>query len=302
MLESDSNFSKSLLEKSFKDTQGMINIVPFSPLEDLYLFEDKVVLSGFLGDPLFGSWLPSENSTGLKIEDLIYSKVSQISDTKLRKLYPLFDNTVVKHDISKSIEKDSGVPDNRVIQNWTFMNKGMNYSNYAVFKNVAKIRYVSPFLDHSLRSFLESLVMFSSKIEDFRKKFIKNLKSDISLFPIKSNYNLPIDYSNIRYTLNRSRFKSIKLLNRMSNFLLRKNLAFSPMDNYIDYNNFLRTDKEFKSTFFNELSLLKSREIFDSNYIDKLWKNHQLGFQNNFTILSHLVSLEIAMQKFGVNG
>ena len=50
---------------------------------------------------------------------------------------------------------------------------------------------------------------------------------------------------------------------------MKRNIFFDKLENYLDYNDLIRTNKEYKEFVKQNLDKVKVREYFNSEFIDK---------------------------------
>ena len=68
--------------------------------------------------------------------------------------------------------------------------------------------------------------------------------------------------------------------------------------NYIDYDDLLRTNKQYQIFIKTMVDKVKKREFFNPEYIDTLWELHLNGKKNYAMILGLLVTVELILEEF----
>jgi hypothetical protein len=86
--------------------------------------------------------------------------------------------------------------------------------------------------------------------------------------------------------------------NRISNFIVKHDLFFNKNQNYINYDDLLRINKEYQLYIKTMIDKVKKREFFNPKYIDTLWSLHLNGKKNYSRIFGLLVTFELLLEKY----
>ena len=119
--------------------------------------------------------------------------------------------------------------------------------------------------------------------------------------PIKISSNIygsTLRTNNIKILLERIKFFMLLKLKKISNYILKDSYLFNKYQNYIDYDDLLRVNKEYQSYMKNMIDKVKMREFFNPEYIDSLWNLHLNGKKNYSIILGLLVTFELIMEEY----
>jgi len=79
---------------------------------------------------------------------------------------------------------------------------------------------------------------------------------------------------------------------------MKKNLFFNKTTNYIDYNNLLRTNKEYQEFMKKYINKVKLRQYFNTDFIEELWQSHINGKKNYATLFGLLVTFELFLENY----
>jgi len=126
---------------------------------------------------------------------------------------------------------------------------------------------------------------------------IKNYPELFKL-PTKNNLGLPLQTSHIKLYIKRVIWFIQRKFNTISNYVVRHRLFFNKNQNYIDYDDLLRTNKQYQIFIKTMVDKVKKREFFNPEYIDTLWEFHLNGKKNYAMILGLLVTVELILEEF----
>jgi hypothetical protein len=85
-------------------------------------------------------------------------------------------------------------------------------------------------------------------------------------------------------------------MNKCSSRFFKKNILLDKLENYIDYNDLLRTNKEYNDFIKEKLDRVKQRVFFNQDVIETLWKNHMNGKKNYAKLFGLLVTFELFLE------
>ena len=83
--------------------------------------------------------------------------------------------------------------------------------------------------------------------------------------------------------------------------LIKRNIFLDKNKNYIDYDDLLRRDKEYRNYMRKMIEKVKEREYFNRDYIEEIWNLHMQGKKNYSILLGLLVTFELFLEVFVMN-
>ncbi len=306
------NFAEQY-KKSFLDSEGMIDATPYSSLQvdqSLRSFGQKI-FNGFMGGEIMGPLI------FLKIDaldlqtDADYQKAKDIlldhhrfNDVQTIKL--LFNPAYMK-DLDVLSSFDKSVEDLQEINieqlpnycaKWLYVNESDKYTSFCNFRYDSLFEYVKPFLDTELVDFLLRVPPELRKEKKLYKQMLMKKYSELFELPTKNNLGLPLQTNHMRLYVKRVLWFGQRKLNSLSNHLVHHRLFFNKNQNYLDYDDLLRTDEQYQTFMRIMVEKVKKREFFDPEYIESLWKLHLSGRKNSAMIFGLLVTFELILEEF----
>jgi len=239
-------------------------------------FIDFTLWSGFMGDPIFGSHLPSTISSDIdKAESFFIKKNKYVHSINLAKDINFKDliqcNCISKTKLSLEEQLD-------------FQNRQTKFiAPHVLMKG---FEYKTPFLYQLLVDFALSVDNKYRKDQYLYKKILLNTFPKEFSYKTKTNYGLPLGVSNNRIFIKKVQNKILKTIG------LSKGLGI----NYLDFNEKIRTKKDLKEIVSMNILDLKQRNIIDWIDIEQILNNHLLGKGNHADALIILSSLEIHLK------
>ena len=253
-----------------------------APVNDLIKsYDDFVLWSGFMGDPIAGSHLLKKPS--ITNEEAISKFINK--------------NTFVKScDLTNKNEA------NNVLNNYLCLSS--NSTDFPVSLdeiydfNFRQLRYVAPHV--LIKGYNYKLPFVGKEWFDFMMSVPNNYRYNqylynkilVNSFPIlfgyktKHNGGVPLQASRVRVKTQ----KGINYLKRKSGLFVDPNI------NYIDFATGIRERMDLKDLIYSCINDLKKRNILDWVDIDQLWKNHINKKANHADALITLASLEIHLK------
>jgi hypothetical protein len=116
--------------------------------------------------------------------------------------------------------------------------------------------------------------------------------------PVKTNFGLKLNAGKISLFSKRALWFAKIKANKISNLLFKKSMFQDKTKNYIDYDDLLRNNKEYRNYMKKMIEKVKKREYFNSEYIDELWRSHMKGKRNCSMLLGLLVTFELFLERF----
>ncbi len=256
--------------------------------------KDATYWSGFMGDNIAGSHLPS-------LESLNWSKAKKaflgwnrfvrstslfppgFNPEKSLPPSPLIDGTIISYDDTL----DFFIRQQNCIKP-TIITNGYNYKTPFVSFEWVKFILTVP------RSYRENNYIY--------KKIIMKAYPEIISFPTKNAYGGQIGISK---TAIRGRHILSSIRNKVSFFngsriklldVIWNHLKIYQEINYIDFDFAIRNRPGFKSLVLKNIKDLKQRKILNWLDLDLIWSNHQNKKANNGKALMLLTALEINLK------
>ena len=129
------------------DAEGQVNFITEAPLRVFEEFEahGTVVVSGFVGDAIMGSkaYQCVQDQRDVVVRD------SLVDDRDLCAQF--LDSDTIADGFYYETGEDSSLT---TFEQWFFVNHFTKYTNYCVFKNRNRLKYISPFIDYELCEFV----------------------------------------------------------------------------------------------------------------------------------------------------
>jgi asparagine synthase (glutamine-hydrolysing) len=300
-------------EKSFHDVEGMIDATPYFSIQiDQSLRKCGTrIFNGFMGGEIMGPLIFS------KIDNLDLSANGEYGKAKemlfnhhrmndIQTITSLFNKSWLKETtILSSFEKS--VEDLKFISTkefpnycakWLYMNEADKYTAFCNFRYDTVFEYVKPFLDNDLIDFMMQAPVEFRKEKKLYKKMLMKKYPDLFRLPTKNNLGLPLHTNPVRLYVKRVLWFLQLKLNLLSNRIVHHRLFFNKNQNFIDYDDLLRTNIEYQMFVKTMVEKVKKQEFFNPEYIDQLWLSHLTGKKNVAMIFGLLVTVELILEKF----
>ncbi|MCB1060438.1 MAG: hypothetical protein KDB65_09415 [Calditrichaeota bacterium] len=198
-LPMDSRPLPALAGENFKVGEGMFWGVPEYPVQPLRdaLPQDSVVLSGYIGDVVFGSFEPDEEfaDSGAARRYLEETVVS-VSDKTMRQL--LADSTPMNFD-ETSIGEDSSPL--RHYEAFIYGSHQMNRTNFGLFVHRDKAVFCAPYVHADVLRVAYSLFPEERRGERAFFRMIREHYPELWKLPLKSSFGYPAELRYARRTV-----------------------------------------------------------------------------------------------------
>ena len=302
---------------SMTDIEGMVDATPYFAIRGYKEMEKygNMLFTGTMIDVLLGRHIlsPTFSSDMLKKEissEEDYAKVKELIFThqKLndeKEILQLFNpdflkNVVIKSSFDRTHQKFENVR-NKKFPNyfavWDYTNRWDKYIYFAVLRN---------------RNLFKYLTMLDSDLVDFTFKLPPELRLDENLYiqmllkrypelfelPTTTNQGLRLDAGNTSLFLNRAILFAKTKANRILSMLIKRNIFRDKGKNYIDYDELLRRDKEYRNYMRRMIEKVEAREYFNKDYIENIWRLHIQGKKNYSMLFGLLVTFELFLEGF----
>ena len=299
------------------DAEGMIDATPYFAIrgyKKMKKYGDRL-FSGTMIDVLLGRHTLSHifSSDMLKKEissEEDYTKVKKLilENQKLndeKEILRLFKADFLKNiDIKSSFDKtqkkfvdidDKKFPNYFAV--WDYTNRWNKYIYFAVlcYRNLFKYHTMldSDLVDFTLKLPPELRLDENLYIQMLMKKYPELFK-----LPTKKNLGLRLDVGSASLFLRRFILFSKRRANKTSSMLIKRNIFLDKNENYVDYDDLLRGNKEYRDYMRKMIDKAKEREYFNRDYIEEIWRLHIQGRKNYSMLLGLLVTFELFLENF----
>ena len=86
--------------------------------------------------------------------------------------------------------------------------------------------------------------------------------------------------------------------NKISCMLIKRNIFIDKSKNYIDYDDLLRKNNEYRNYMRKMIEKVEEREYFSKDYIKEIWGLHIQGKKNYSMLFGLLVTFELFLEGF----
>ena len=302
---------------SMDDIEGMIDATPYFAIrgyKEMKKYGDKfftgTMIDVFLGRHILSSifssdMLKKETSSGedyAEVKELIF-KHQKLNDEK--EIFQLFNPDFLKNiDIKSSFDgtnlKFKNV-NNKKFPNyfaiWDYTNRWNKYIYFAVLRNRNLFKY-STMLDSDLVDFTLKLPPELRLDEKLYIQMLLKKYPELFKLPTKTNQGLRLDAGKISLFLKRAILFSKTKVNRILSMLIRRNIFLDKNKNYIDYDELIRRDEEYRNYMRRMIEKVEEREYLNKDYIEKIWRLHMQGKKNYAMLFGLLVTFELFLEGF----
>ena len=302
---------------SMEDIEGMIDATPYFAIrgyKEMEKYGDilftgtmiDVLLGRHILSPIFSSdMLKKEISSEedyAKIKELIF-KHQKLNDEKeiLQLFNPDFLKKVnIKSSFDRTHPKFKNV-NNKKFPNyfavWDYTNRWNKYIYFAVLRNRNIFKYVT-MLDCDLVDFTFKLPPELRLDENLYIQMLLKKYQELFELPTTTNQGLRLDAGNISLFLKRAILFSKMRANKISSMLIKRNIFRDKGKNYIDYDELIRRDKEYRNYMRRMIEKVEEREYFSKDYIEDIWRLHMQGKKSYSMLFGLLVTFELFLERF----
>lgn len=300
-------------DKSFGDSEGMIDATPYYPvqIDNALTQRTDTLYNGYLGGEIMGPLIFAKIKNLQLDSDANYEKAKNILlnhhrindintvQSLLQKSY--VGDMPILSSFEKSIEdlKDVSTEEfPNYCARWLYLNESDKLTWFCNYRYRNLFYYYTPFLDNDLVDFMiQTPPELRTKKLLYKKMLMKNY-SDLFNFPTKNNLGLPLQVSPLRLNVKRVGWFIQRRINDISNHILHRAVLFNKYENFINYDNLLRTNKEYQQYMRTMLDKVKTREFFNPTYIDALFDLHLKGKKNYARLFGLLVTFELILENY----
>lgn len=298
---------------SFFDTEGMIDATPYFPVnmdKSLRHISNKVY-NGFMGGEMMGPLIFSKIKNLELQTDASYEKAKEILlnhhrinevDTVKQLLHPSYlKGEAILSSFDKSVQdlKDvssEGFPN--YCARWLYLNESDKYTSFCNFRYRNLFSYYTPFLDNDIVDFMSRVPLNLRTDKHLYKKMLQKKYPELFQLPTKNMYGLPLQTNHFVFFMKVALGFVQRKTNNLLNHLGKPNFFFNKNENYINYDDLLRTNTEYQHYMKSMIDKLKMREFFDPHYIDTLWSLHLKGKKNYSKLFGLLVTFEMTLEHY----
>jgi asparagine synthase (glutamine-hydrolysing) len=298
---------------SMNDIEGMIDATPYFIIKDykkMIELGDKIY-TGYMGETIMGSHISSKmlNKKLKSEQDYIDSKsiifeehlLNDLEDIK--KLFnPFYINIEnIEYSLERTLEELKRISNEDMVtccSIWDYKHRQNKYTMFAVFKYGEFFKYSTPFLDNELIDFMLKIPPELRFNENLYIQMLLKKYPELFKLPTKTNLGLKLDAGRVSLLLRRA-VLSLKIkANKISNMLIRRNIFLDKMKNYINYDELLRRNKEYREYIRSVVDKIKEREYFNKDYIEEIWRLQIRGKKNYAMLFGLLVTFELFLERF----
>jgi hypothetical protein len=241
-----------------------------------------VYWSGFMGDPLAGSHLLTQDSTTWE-----QAKSSFVQRNRFSRSFKLIPPGFIPENhlpISPWINSELLCYDEQV---------DFGIRQHCLIKHIVALSGYdcrTPFLHPEWTAFILNVPRRCREKEWLYKEILKIAYPRLFSLPTKTNVGLPLDAPLWQKALQTGVMRTKKVAKHIFPWI---NFGGNPSTNYIDFNRGLRERVDLKAVVYENIQALKKRGIVTWIDIDDIWQSHQHNKGNYADALMLLASLEM---------
>jgi asparagine synthase (glutamine-hydrolysing) len=298
---------------SMNDIEGMIDATPYFSIEmDQCLAKyGNRIYSGHMGGEIMGPQI-FHKIRHLKLkskkkykeaEKILFNhhKLNNIRDIQ-QLFHPTYlNNQSLIFSFEKTIEDLSKYTEEYLpnyCAAWLYTNESDKYTAFCNLRYKNLFRYSLPFLDNDLVDFMLKVPPKLRINKALYKSMLLEKYPELFYVPIRNTYGLQLNANPFFVFLKRAIFIIQKKINIFSSFLIKRNIIINKYQNFIDYDNLLRVNNEYRTYVKKMIDKVKLREYFNANYIEELWQSHIQGRRNYAMLLGLLVTFELFLERY----
>lgn len=299
--------------KSFGDSEGMIDATPYYPvqIDNALTQRTDTLYNGYMGGEIMGPLIFAKIKNLQLDSDASYEKAKNILlnhhrindiDTVHGLLQKSYLGTMpILSSFEKSIEELRQVSTEEFpnyCARWLYLNESDKLTWFSNYRHRNLFHYYTPFLDNNVVDFMIKIPpeLRTNKLL-YKKMLLKNYPELFNL-PTKNNLGLSLQVSPLRLNVKRVLWFIQRRINDVSNLILRRTVLFNKYENFINYDDLLRTNTEYKQYMRTMLDKVKTREFFNPEYIDTLFDLHLKGKKNYARLFGLLVTFELILENY----
>lgn len=291
----------------------MVDATPYFAIngyQKLKQHGDKIV-SGFMGGEVMGSLvLPQMMNFRLQSKQDYDRARNLIYNWRTRHDYKIVNKVcspVIKelpdyrqsfNQTTRDLEKTDSKDFINYCTRWLYKNEEWNYTSFCVLRFNHLFEYAIPFLDNDLVDFMTKVPPKLRLHKNLYKLMLLKTYPNLFKLPTKNDFGNRIDADPALILLDRIFLYLKAKTNSVSIKIMKRNIYQDKIKNYIDYDDLIRTNKEYQNYIRNMINKVKTREYFNPDCIEKLWQLHLKGRKNYGMLLGLLVTFELFLENY----
>ena len=298
---------------SMKYIEGMVDATPYFAIRSykgMEKYGDKLYI-GYMGDPIMGSHISSKmlkkklksEQDYIEADSIIFEKhrLNDLEDVgellnpsyiNIENLKYSFESTL--NELKRNRNEDMA----NYCAIWDYIHRQDKYTMFAVFSYDEYFKYITPFLDNELIDFMLKIPPELRLDEKLYKSMLLKKYPELFKLPTKTNFGLRLDAGNASLFLRRAALFSKRRVNKISSRLIKGNIFLDKVKNYVDYDDLIRRDKEYRNYMRRMIEKVEAREYFNKDYIEEIWRLHIQGKKNYSMLFGLLVTFELFLEGF----
>lgn len=298
---------------SFVDSEGMIDATPYFPVQMDKVLEHMStrVYNGYMGGEMMGPLIFSKIKNLELHTDDQYDKAKEILlnhhrinevDTVRQMLHASYlGEEPILSSFDASVRDLKGVSSEEFpnyCARWLYLNESDKYTSYCNFRYRDLFYYSIPFLDNDIVDFMSKVPRELRMDKHLYKKMVLKKYPELFRLPTKNMYGLPLQTNRLVFFIKVVLGFVQRKINTFLNHLGKPNFFFNKNENYINYDDLLRTNAEYQQYVKSMIDKAKKREFFNPQYIDTLWVHHMKGKKNYSKLFGLIVTFEMILENY----
>ena len=298
---------------SMGDIEGMVDATPYFAIEgyrEMKKYGDNLYI-GYMGGEIMGSHISSKMlNKKLKYEqDYIEAKSIIFEKHRLNDLEDvraLFNPSYINienldYSFKRTLDElkrisNEDMPNYCAI--WDYKHRQDKYIPFCLFRYKEYFKYLTPFLDNELIDFMLKIPPELRLDENLYKSMLLKKYPELFELPTETNLGLRLDAGITSLFLSKVLLFSKNKANKISSILIKRNIFLDKGKNYIDYDNLIRRNKEYRDYMRMTIEKVEEREYFSKDYIEEIWRSHIQGNKNHSMLFGLLVTFELFLEGF----
>ena len=298
---------------SMEDIEGMTDVTPYFAIrgyKEMGKYSDTLYI-GYQGDPIMGSHISSKmmnkklksEQDYIEAKNIIFEK-HRLND--LEDVQGLFNPSYInienlKYSFESTLNGSERISNEDMANYcavWDYKQRQDKYTMFTVFRYQNLFIYSTPFLDNDLIDFMLKIPPELRSDENLYIQMLLKQYPELFELPTKTNFGLRLDAGNTSLFLRRIILFSKMSANKISSMLIKRNIFRDKGKNYIDYDELIRRDKEYRNYMRRMIEKVEEREYFSKDYIEDIWRLHMQGKKSYSMLFGLLVTFELFLERF----
>ncbi len=284
--------------ENFTVGEGMYCVIPEYPVKPLHdaLPEHSLILSGYIGDVVFGSFEPEEELTTLhSAREYLHETVGAVPESVVQRLF-----SDVSADVLQAASFHEGEPFLRQYEQFIYDSHQMNRTNFALFVHRRKVCYATPFVQAHVLQLAYSLPALERRNESAFFAMVREHFPELWKLPLKSSFGYPPEHRQARRTmLIRSWRKLLATLDQTLGARFGKILYRHPRLNYAHPREWLAYPH--RDFVIHSLERLSKLPPFETRALRTLRDDVAAGKPLDSSVLKGLITLSQWDEQYGAS-